>query len=90
MSRPRGERDLCKNKNPWQSPFKLIKKNKYANEKKKANLKKKRIKNKNKKKAVPAEVRTRGKWYRRQSPYTIRHANIAYLVLKFTIYKVLP
>ena len=26
MSGPRGERDLCKNKNPRQSPFKLIKK----------------------------------------------------------------
>ena len=35
MSGPRGERDLCKKKNPWQRPFKLIEKNKYANEKKK-------------------------------------------------------
>ena len=26
ISGPRGERDLCKNKNPRQSPFKLIKK----------------------------------------------------------------
>ena len=43
MSGPRGERDLCKNKNPWQSPFKLIKKNKYANEKK-SELKKKQKK----------------------------------------------
>ena len=40
MSRPRGERDLCKNKNRWQSPFKLIKKNKYVNEIKKAKEKK--------------------------------------------------
>ena len=28
-----------------------------------------------KKKAVPAEVRTRGKWYRRQSLYTMSHAH---------------
>ena len=53
MSGPRGERDLCKNKNPWQSPFKLIEKNKYANEKKsKLKKKKKRIK-KNKKQSSP-------------------------------------
>ena len=36
MSGPRGERDLCKNKNRHQSPSKLIKKNKYVNEKKKS------------------------------------------------------
>ena len=55
--------------------------------KKKANLKKK---SELKKKAVPAEVRTWGKWYRRQSPYTMSHANIAYQAIKFTKYKVLP
>ena len=57
--------------------------------KKKRKLKKKRIK-KTKNKAVPAKVRTRGKWYRRQSPYTMSHANVAYQMNKFTIYKVLP
>ena len=63
--------------------------------KKKANEKKKRIKKKSelkktKNKAVPAEVQTWGKWYQRQSPYTMSRANIAYQVIKFTIYKVLP
>ena len=65
MSGPRGERDLCKNKNPWQSPFKLIKKkiNKHVNEKKskltkksqlkKSKFKKKRIKKKKKKQSPP-------------------------------------
>ena len=63
MSGPRGERDLCKNKNPWQSPFKLIKKNKYANEKKSKLKKKSELKKKQKKNnQVPAEVRTRRKW----------------------------
>ena len=47
MSGPRGDRDLCKNKNPWQSPFKLIKKNKYANEKKSKLKKKANLKNDN-------------------------------------------
>ena len=54
--------------------------------KKKSKLKKKRTLKKKKKKGVPAEVRTRGKWYRRQSPYTMSHANIAYQAIKFTIY----
>ena len=45
MSGARGERDLYRNKNPWQSPFKLTKKiNKYVNLKKKKKLKKKEIK----------------------------------------------
>ena len=47
--------------------------------KKKANFKKKgELKKKQTNKAVPAEVRTGRKWYRRQSPYTMSHANIAY------------
>ena len=59
--------------------------------KKKSKFKKKsELKNKTKNKAVPAEVRTGGEWYWRQSPYTMSHANIAYQVNKFTIYKVLP
>ena len=59
--------------------------------KKKNKLKKKReLKKKTNIKADPAEVRTWGKWYRRQSPYTMSHANIAHEVIKFTIYKVLP
>ena len=42
------------------------------------------------KKKDPAEVQTRGQWHRKQSPYTMNHANIAYQKIKFTIYKVLP
>ena len=53
MSGPRGERDLCKNKNPWQSPFKLIKKNKYANEKKSKLKKKSELKKKQKRQSSP-------------------------------------
>ena len=64
-------------------------KKKKANEKQKANEKKSEFK-KNKNKAVPTEVQTGGKRYRRQSPYTMSHTNIAYQVTKFTIYKVLP
>ena len=58
--------------------------------KKKKQMKKKSELKKPKSKIVPAEVRTRGKWYRRQSPHTMSHANIAYKMIKFTIYKVLP
>ena len=58
--------------------------------KKKVNFKKTANFKKTNNKAVLAEVRTRGKWYRRQSPYTTSYANIAYQVTKFTIYKVLP
>ena len=66
MSGSRGERDLCKNKNRWQSPFKLIKKNKYVNEKKEANEKKKKIKKKkrikkNKKQSSPGGGSNLGK-----------------------------
>ena len=57
--------------------------------KKKQLKKKKRIKKKNKQQSSPREG-TRSKWYRRQSPYTMSHENIAYQVIKFTIYKVLP
>ena len=64
-------------------------KKKKSKLKKKANLKKSEFKT-TKNKAVPAEVRTRGKWYRGQSPYTMSHANIAYQKIKFTICKVLP
>ena len=63
---------------------------KNANEKKKQIKKKSELKKKTNNKAVPAKVRTRGNWHRRQSPYTMIHANIAYHVIKFTIYKVLP
>ena len=58
--------------------------------KKKSKFKKKSELKKTKNKPDPAEVRTRRKWYRRQSPYTMSHANIAYQAIKFTIYKVLP
>ena len=46
--------------------------------KKKQIKKKSELKKKTKNKAVPAEFRTRGKWYRRHSPYTMSHASIAY------------
>ena len=53
-----------------------------------APLSKLKKKKKRKKKAIPAEIRTRG--HRRQSPYTMNHATIAYQSIKFTRYKVLP
>ena len=58
--------------------------------KKKKQIKKKSKLKKTENKAILAEVRTREKWYRRQSPYTMSHANIAYQMIEFTIYKVLP
>ena len=67
-----------------------MKKKKQMKKKKSKFKKKKRIKKKTKNKAVPAEVRTRGKWYRWQSRYIMSRANIACHVIKFTIYKVLP
>ena len=58
-------------------------KKKKAN-KKKGKLKKSELK-KTKNKAVPAEVRTGEKWYRRQSPYTMSHLQPKTLANSFSV-----